>query len=160
MQMYLCPRLRKSKRAALFALIMLLAGNCLAQRKKTSQPATKTPPAQSVNELSKLHDEYIKATREYKASLQKLLALYQDAVKKAEAKRDQALKLFAEGLMAKREVEQAEATVTSANLKVTEVQTQISGADTQIAQALVEVEGEKQIARLGPIRRGDRKSVV
>src|SRR5437660_2322927 len=133
---------------------LVLCGSAQAQRKKTPRPPAKTSAAESGDELSKLHDEYIKATREYKASLQKLLALYQDAVKKAEAKRDQALKLFAEGLMAKREVEQAEATVTSANLKVTEVQTQISGADTQIAQALVEVEGEKQIAKFGPIRRG------
>ena len=147
-------KLRRLGRAALFGLIVLLAGNCFAQKKKTARPPAKPPVDQSSDELAKLHDEYIKATRDYKASLQKLLALYQDAEKKAEVKRDQAQKLFAEGLMAKREVEQAESSVTSANLKVTEVQTQISGADTQIAQTLVEVEGEKQIAKLGAIRRG------
>ncbi|HMH43577.1 MAG TPA: hypothetical protein VK557_08845, partial [Pyrinomonadaceae bacterium] len=45
-----------------------------AQRKKTSPPPAKTAPAQQVDELSKLHDEYIKATKDYKAGLQKLLA--------------------------------------------------------------------------------------
>ena len=44
--------------------------------------------------------------------------------------------------------------MTDANLKVSGVQQQIGSADTQIAQTLVEVEGEKQLAKLGPIRRG------
>ena len=42
----------------------------------------------------------------------------------------------------------------ASNLKVSGVQQQIATADTQIAEALVEVEGNKQLARLGPIRRG------
>jgi len=134
--------------------VLLLGSSGQAQRKKTTQPPPKTPPAQSGDELSKLHDEYIKATKDYKASLQKLLALYQESVKKAEQKRDQTQKLFAAGLIARVDVEQAELAVTNAGLKVSETQQQINAADTQIAQALVEVEGEKQIAKLGPIRRG------
>src|SRR5207248_1912321 len=133
---------------------MVLCGSAQAQRKKTPRPPAKTPPAQQVDELSKLHDEYINATKEYKASLQKLLALYQQSVKKAEQKRDQTQQLFAAGLISRREVEQAELAVTNAALKVSEVQQQINTADTQIAQALIEVEGEKQFAKLGPIRRG------
>lgn len=125
-----------------------------AQRKKTSPPPAKTAPAQQVDELSKLHDEYIKATKDYKAGLQKLLALYQETVKKAEQKRDQTQKLFDAGLMARIDLEKAELAVTNAGLKVSEAQQQINAADTQIAQVLVEVEGEKQIAKLGPIRRG------
>jgi len=132
----------------------LLGSSAQAQRKKTSRPPAKTAPAQPVDELSKLHDEYIKATKDYKASLQKLLTLYQDAVKKAEQKRDQTQKLFDAGLIARVDLEKAELAVTNAGLKVSEAQQQINAADTQIAQTLVEVEGEKQIAKLGPIRRG------
>src|SRR6266404_9290103 len=138
---------------ACFAVLVLGSG-AQAQRQKTSRPAAKTTPAQQVDELSKLHDEYIKATKDYKASLQKLLALYQASVKKAEQKRDQTQTLFAAGLISKRDVEQAETAVTNAGLKVSEVQQQINSADTQIAQALIEVEGDKQIAKLGTIRRG------
>src|SRR6266404_7462703 len=133
-------------------IVLVLCGSAPAQRKKTSRPPAK-PPAQQVDELSKLHDEYIKATKDYKASLQKLLALYQASVKKAEQKRDQTQTLFAAGLISKRDVEQAETAVTNAALKVSEVQQQINAADTQIAQALIEVEGDKQIAKLGTIRR-------
>jgi Outer membrane efflux protein len=135
--------------------VLLLCTNAVAQRKrKTSTPRAKTAAARPQDELSKLRDEYVKSTREYQASLQKLLALYEDAVKKAEQKRDQAQKLFADGLMSKRDVEQTEIAVSSAELKVSEVQQQIKTADTQIAEALVEVEGDKQMARLGPARRG------
>jgi len=135
-------------------VVVVLCGSALAQRKKTSRPPAKTPAAQPVDELSKLHDEYIKATRDYKASLQKLLALYQETVKKAEQKRDQTQKLFDAGLIARVDLEKAELAVTNAGVKVSETQQQINAADTQIAQVLVEVEGEKQIAKLGPIRRG------
>jgi hypothetical protein len=137
-----------------FVLVVVLCGSAPAQRKKTSRLPAKTPAAQPVDELSKLHDEYIKATKDYKASLQKLLALYQETAKKAEQKRDQTQKLFDAGLIAKVDLEKAELAVTNAGVKVSETQQQINAADTQIAQVLVEVEGEKQIAKLGPIRRG------
>jgi len=135
--------------------VLLLCTNAAAQRKrKPSAPPAKTATAPPQDELSKLRDEYVKSTQEYKASLQKLLALYQDAVKKAEEKRDQAQKLLADGLMSKRDVEQTEIAVSNAGLKINEVQQQIKSADTQIAEALIEVEGEKQMAKLGPVRRG------
>ena len=137
-------------------LICLTGGSASAQRKPKKPPASssKPPAEQTQTELDKLRDQYVKTTQEYKASLQRLLALYQGSLKKAEEKHDQAKKLFNDGLMSRREVEETEAVVTSARLKVTEAQTQISGADTQIAQALVEVESEKQIAKLGPGARG------
>src|SRR5947207_15841886 len=89
-------------------VVLVLCGSASAQRKKTSPPPAKTPAAQQVDELSKLDDEYIKATKDYKASLQKLLALYQASVKKAEQKRDQTQKLVAAALIARVDVEPAE----------------------------------------------------
>jgi hypothetical protein len=136
-------------------VIFFACTGAFSQRKqKTPAKPAKPPVAQPQTELDKLRDEYVKATKEYKASLQRLLALYEDSLKKAEDKRDQAQKLMTDGLMSQREVEQVAAVATSARLKVTETQAQISGADTQIAQALIEVEGDKEIAKLGPVRRG------
>jgi predicted RNase H-like nuclease (RuvC/YqgF family) len=112
------------------------------------QSIKRTPPAQETTELTKLHDEYIKATKDYKASLQRLLALYEAALKKAEDRRDQAQKRFTDGLMSQREVEATEEAVTSARLKVTETQAQISGADTQIAQTLAEIEKPETKAKI------------
>ena len=131
--------------------MLLVSTTGLAQKKAKSQPKkdTTTP----ATELSKLRDEYIKATKDYKESLQKLLELYQRSVKKVEQKHEQMQKLFAQGLVSKLEVEQAESAVADAKLKVTGVEQQIGGADLQIANALIEIEGEKQLAKLGPVRR-------
>jgi hypothetical protein len=139
---------------ATLGLLVLGANGTAQTKRKTSPNPPKPQPQQTETDLTKLRDEYVSATKEYKASLQRLLALYEAAVKKTEQKRDQAQKLFADGLMSKLEVEQTENEVTKAGLKVTEVQQQIKSADTQIAQALIEVEGDKQIAKLGPARRG------
>jgi len=121
------------------------------KRSKTQKkPAVESPQ----DELAKLRDQYISATKDYKASLQKLVTLYEDSVKKAEQRHEKSEKLFADGLISKRDLEESERLLADAKLKVTTTQQQIGGADTQIAQVLVEIETEKQMAKLGPMRRG------
>jgi outer membrane protein TolC len=51
-------------------------------------------------------DEYVKATKDVKASLEKLLAIYEDNVKAAQEKLATAKKLFSEGLLSKAEVDE------------------------------------------------------
>lgn len=127
----------------------------MAYSQKKPKSPKKTAPAETPQtELAKLRDQYISATKEYKASLEKLLALYRDGVKKAEMRHEKTQKLFAEGLISKRDVEESERQLADAKLKVTTVEQQIGGADTQIAQALVEIDSENQIAKLGPMRKG------
>jgi hypothetical protein len=137
-------------------VLCLTCVDTLAQKKKPKPSPAKPKAARRTTSIrsSQTARPVRQYDEEYKASLERLLALYQNALKKAEEKRDQAQKLFADGLMSQREVEKTEGDVASARLKVTETQTQIAGADTQIAQALVEVEGEKEIAKLGPMSRG------
>jgi hypothetical protein len=128
-----------------------------AQKKSSAKPSSAKPKAsqpQPESELTKLHDSYIKATKEYKASLEKLGKSYQDSARKAEDRVNQLRKLLAEGLVSRREVEQSESALADANLKVLGTQQQIATADTQIAQVFLEIEGDKQIAKLGPGRRG------
>jgi hypothetical protein len=154
MKRFLSSRIICRKLLAGIAVLLICTVAVPQRKRKAVTPPPKTATTQPQGELKKLRDEYVKTTQEYKASLQKLLALYEDAARKAEQKRDQAQKLFADGLMSKRDVDQTEIAVTNAGLKVSEVQQQIKTADTEIAQALIEVEGEKQMAKLGPARRG------
>ena len=137
----------------LLASLLIFAAAAQAQKKK---PVAKPKPApvEPATELSKLRDEYLKATKEYKASLERLLALYQESARKAEARANQTKKLLADGLISQREVEQSESALAAANLKVSGVQQQIAAADTQMAEAVLEVDGEKQIAKLGPVPKG------
>ena len=140
--------------AVALIVAIMLATPAEAQRRARTKK-TKAPPSQpQPTELSKLRDSYIAATKEYKASLQKLLALYQENVKKAEQQRDKMAKLLAEGLIAKKDLEQAETVLATEKLKVSGVESQIGSADAQIGQTLIEIEGEKEIAKLGRVPNG------
>jgi hypothetical protein len=118
-----------------------------AQRKSKSK---KTPPAGTPapqNELSKLRDDYIKSTNEYKSSLEKLIAIYEKSVVRAEEKVAQSKKLLDEGLISKVQYEQSELALKSEQDKVNTARHQMTTADDQIAAIFMETEAEKTIAK-------------
>src|SRR5919198_4669603 len=94
---------KKAQIWLILIMLTVLSADSAAQRKRTR----KTVPAPQ-NELVRLREEFVKATNEYKASLEKLLAIYEGNVKKAEAKVETSKKLLAEGLIAKAQVEENE----------------------------------------------------
>ena len=86
----------RSLRQGLLAGLVLcvVCASAFAQRKQKAPPKPSKPLVeQPQSEIAKLRDEYVKTTKEYKASLQKLLGMYEGSLKKAEDKRDQAQKL-------------------------------------------------------------------
>jgi len=115
-----------------------------AQRRTKKKAAA---PAKPPTELTKLRDEFINATKEYKASLGKLLPFYESAVKKAEEKLELSKKLLAEGLIPKAQLEENERTLAAAKQKVAETNRAITGADDQIAGVLVEAAANDEIAK-------------
>lgn len=138
-------RVRSYGLAVLVGVALLFVVNAEAQTKKL-----KTRPA---NELAQLREEFIKATREYKTSLAKLLAIYKRNVTRAEEKLAQSQRLYAEGLISKNQLADNEAAVAAAKDKVNEAQRQLANADTQIADTLVEAHAEAQMSKR-PLRRG------
>lgn len=137
----------KALRIALPACLIVFTiglSSAAAQRKS---PKKTTPAAAPVNELAKLRDDYIKTTNEYKASLEKLIAIYEKNVTKATEKLDQSKKLLDEGLISRVEVEKYELAVDEAQEKLDGAQRQFTEADAQIAAILVETEAEKTIAK-------------
>ena len=132
-------------RIALIVLIVLhavLAMDVSAQRKGKKKPA-----AAPVSELEKLREEFINATKEFKASLEKLEAIYEGNVKRTEEKLELSKKLLAEGLIAKAQVDENERAVAAAKEKVAETRRQKTNADAQIASVLVETAADAQIAK-------------
>lgn len=129
----------------------LLLGFCLstavAQSNKTKPPTNVKAPLAS-SELEQLRKQYIETTKEYKTSLEKLLDLYKASVKKAEARRDKSQELFKEGLISKTQFEESEQALAGEQLKIAGVQNQLKGAETQITHTLLEIQGEKEIAKL------------
>jgi hypothetical protein len=112
------------------------------------------PKPQLASELSKLRDDFVKATKEYKTNLEKLLAIYESNVKKAEDKLAVEKKLYDEGLIAKNQIDEHELAVTAEKDKVAETRRQIGSADTQIADTLVEAKAEEQMARAPRMAKG------
>jgi hypothetical protein len=131
-----------------------------AQTKKPKSGAAKgqtkqrTTKKTQVNELARLREEFIKATNEYKASLEKLRASYEKSGAKAEANLAKSKELFAAGLISRKAVEADEAEVANWTTKVAEVNSRLTGADSQIADTLLEAEAESKLARSKPIPRG------
>jgi len=124
-------------------LLVSLAGVVSAQKKKKSTPPK--PPA--VTELSKLRDEYVQATKDVKASLQKLLVIYEDNVTTAEEKVASSKKLLDEGLVSRTEFERTEQALQAVKNKVADVQKQMATADSQIAAVLVEADADDTLAK-------------
>ena len=123
-------------------VVTVLSVDVSAQRKTKK----KTPPAPQT-ELAKLREEFGNATKDYKSSLGKLLAIYEGNVTKAEEKLALSKKLLAEGLIPKNQVEENERAVAAAKGKVSEIRRQMTSADEQIAGVLVETAADEQITK-------------
>jgi hypothetical protein len=136
-----------------FVLLVLACSPVAAQKKKTAAKA-RPAPAKPVDELARLRDEFIKATKDYKENLEKLLASYEKNVAKAETRLSQSRELFAQGLVSRNDVEASERALAEANDKVAETKQRMSSADSQIADTLVEAEAAKSLAKAGPMAKG------
>ena len=129
-------------KTSLMVLTLMVScyGNAHAQKKKPKQ----LPP---VTELAKLRDEYIQATKDYKASLGRLLTTYEADVTRAETQLSKAQALFEQGLIAKNELTQSELKLAAAKDKVNETSRLMTNADAQIAETLLEAQAEAQLAK-------------
>jgi hypothetical protein len=104
--------------------------------------------------LTKLRQEFIEATNEYKASLEKLRASYEKNVGRAEDELAKSKELFAAGLISRKTVEAGDAEVAKQKDLVAEVNRRMVSADSQIADTLLEADAEKKLARIKPVPRG------
>ena len=114
-----------------------------AQRKTKKKPAPAPPPT----ELTKLREEFVKATNEYKASLAKLLPYYENDVKRAEEKLELSKKLLAEGLIPKAQLEENERALAAAKQKIAETNRAMTSADDQVAAVLQENAANEEISK-------------
>jgi hypothetical protein len=143
--------------AALVTLAIVLqlaiAPDARAQKKRPVKQAPKAA-VKAPTELEKLRDEYVNANKDYKASLEKLLPLYEKGLLTAEENAAKSKELLEQGLISKRDADASDRAVADAKVKIEDVRQQMSNANTQIAQVLVEVETDKQMSKLRRIPKG------
>src|SRR5215510_8116347 len=102
--------------AVVLMLLVIMPAVVVAQKKSTARKSKTKPVA--VSEVDKLRNEYIETTRAYKASLEKLLLLYQASERKATDQLAKSQELFKQGLISKNQLDEAEQAVTVAQAKV------------------------------------------
>ena len=136
--------------AGLALCLFLAAAPARGQKAKVKD---ETP---SKSEPTRLRTQLAEATREYKANLEKLVAIYEAEAKQAEGRLQKMKELCAEKLITRRELETSADAAARARDKYVDAQAQLKGADVQLAETLIEVEAE-EIApklRISPAPRG------
>jgi hypothetical protein len=145
----------------LIGLLVLAAPATIAAQKQaepkpraTKQKKAGATKAKPVDELTRLREEFIKATNEYQGLLKKQLPGLEKNVVAAQDQLSKMNQLFAEGLISRKDLEASELSLQHAKDKVSEVNQAIVGADSRIADTLLEAEAEKTLAKGKPVPKG------
>jgi hypothetical protein len=140
-------KLAKEWLAGVAMLFLLFApGTLTAQRKKT--PPSSAGPALN-DRVAVAKSEVAKAAADYKASLEKLLAIQEVDLKSA-AETLERRKALPEGIIAKRELDESARLVSQAEARVADTRRQIADADYLITEA----QAAEQLARLPKLGAG------
>jgi len=128
---------------ACLALVFLVSAPALGQQRMQGDAT----PSKSESQPARLRTQLAEATREYKASLERLVVIYEADAKQAEGRLQKMRELCAQGLITRRELDASEEVAAQARNKYLDAQTQLKGADVQLAEALIEVEAEDTAPR-------------
>lgn len=139
---------RYLKLASLMAVVLFAVGDGSAQGKKKSAPNSNTSLAARV---AQARADLVKASKEYKASLEKVLPFEEAERKSAAEEVERRKQLVADGIASKRDLEESERRLAAAVLKLTETKSQLGEADELIAEASSEGQLSKLSARPGSL---------
>ena len=128
--------------------VILAVACALAIGAPAAAPAADVPLTSAA--LRQRAADIVTALREYRASLEKLLAIYEANLAKAKDRRDQRQELLDRGIISRREFEDTERAVTEAQAKVDGTRREIAGADHAMAEATT----ARALAGLSPLKRG------
>ena len=125
-------------RTHVLVLILSLFIISSAQAQKKIQPPTSQPHSKQTQPADPIKDfrvSFIKASEDYKASLQALLVLYDADVKRRTEASAQVKELYTDGLISRRDYEASSNDIAQAQARVDEVRQQIANAEMTIAEA-------------------------
>src|SRR5215213_1747579 len=101
-------------------LLLIISVTVCGQQKGRPNPGS---------ELPALRDEYIQAIKDYKASVTKLLASYEQSLKKAKAQLETTKQLREQVLVSKEQVDEPAKIVEAEKAKVEDTRRRIAAAD-------------------------------
>ena len=128
---------------------LLLAVACLVLTLVPAVALAADVPLTSA-ELRQRAADIVVTLKEYRASLETLLAIYEKNLPKAIERRDQRQEFYNRGIISRRELEEAENAVTTAQQKIDGTRREIAAVDHAIAEATT----ARALAGLSPLRKG------
>ena len=141
----LCLRIGGYLCATALAFVLASAsGESLAQSKKKKSSRKSEPTL--ADRVAKAKADVVAAANDYKASLEKLLALQENDVKAAAEIVEKRKELLAQAIISKKELEESERALSAAQDRVAGTRKQIGESDNLIAEA----SAEEQMVKLGP----------
>ncbi len=147
---------RRVSKIIILALALAVSGSgAFAQKKKPARQA-RPSQAQLAKDHAKAKEDVIKASNEYKESIQQLIVLLEAEEKSAADIVEKRKALLAANVISKRELEDSERALELAQTKIATARKQIGEADSIIAEA----KAEDQIAKLPPIPRGGYRTTA
>lgn len=135
--------------ALALAVLLLMVSASVAEAQKRKKPP-RSPQNEIAARVAKAKDDVVAAARSYKESLEKLLVYQEDDVKTATETVEKRKALVEQQIVSKRELEESERGLATAQAKVAETRRQMGEADSLITEATA----EKQLALLPPPRLG------
>jgi hypothetical protein len=108
--------------------------------------SAQTEPSAPGDQLARSRAELIDATEGYKASTEELLRLEEEEFKRSAGKLEQLRQLFADGIIAKSELEESEQALDAARAGLEERRQQIAGSDRLIG----EIKAAEELAKSQP----------
>src|SRR4030095_10171602 len=120
---------------ALALILMLMSVSALVNVQAQKRGAESRKPQPEVDSLKGFREDFIKASEDYKASLQKLLEIYEGDVTKVNDRAAKWKELYTDGLISRIEYEATAGEITAAQVRVDDVRKQIAKAEITIAEA-------------------------
>jgi hypothetical protein len=136
--------------AALILLFALLFMPFDAQAQKRKKKPARNPQREAAERVAQAKEDVVAAATNYKESLAKLLVFQEGDVKTATETVEKRRALVEQQIVSKRELEESERGLATAQAKVAETRRQMAEADSLIAEA----KAEAQLALLPPPRVG------
>jgi hypothetical protein len=124
------------KSMALAAILFVLATTGLTRAQSRSKKTKPDSEEQIRSELAQAKEQMLAAAQAYKDSLGKLLPFYQAEVKQTSDTFEKRKSLFDRGIVSKRELEESQQALTTAQGKLDETNAKVTEADTLIAEAM------------------------
>lgn len=152
---YVCDRPKTTRehyriRIVKTLLVILALALLTSAQSKPQKHSAESP------EVAALRKEFIQATEEYKASLEKLLASYQKDVTRAQERLTQTQTFYDQGLVSIVDLDRSKRAFADATDKVEEVRKRNTDADKQIAATLADAEAAANEFKKAKVQRRSR----